>query len=101
MTSIPPSNAAPPSPAEAPPARRAFLPRKLHRRFAPVVFAFFMAGIMAFLMCCVIVAANAGIDAGYLRRVFKAYALAMPVAFGCVMLVRPVVGKLVAATVHL
>ncbi|MDR0203010.1 MAG: DUF2798 domain-containing protein [Delftia acidovorans] len=75
--------------------------RKLHRRFAPVVFAFYMAGIMAFLMCCVIVGANSGLGAEYLGRVIQAYALAMPVAFVCVMLVRPVVGRLVAATVHL
>ncbi|MDR6216127.1 DUF2798 domain-containing protein [Paracidovorax wautersii] len=101
MTSVPPSAAATPLPADAAPPRIGRLPRKLHRRFAPVVFAFYMAGIMAFLMCCVIVGASGGIDAGYLQRVLKAYALAMPVAFGCVMLVRPVVGRLVAATVHL
>jgi hypothetical protein len=29
------------------------------------LFAFFMAGIMAFLMCCTIVAANTGFDSGY------------------------------------
>jgi hypothetical protein len=33
--------------------------------------------------------------------VVQAYAMAMPVAFVCVMVVRPLVGKLVAATVHL
>lgn len=74
--------------------------RKLHRRYTPIVFAFYMAGIMAFLMCCTIVAANSGLGAGYLQRVMQAYALVMPVAFGCVMLVRPVVARLVAATVH-
>jgi hypothetical protein len=42
-----------------------------------------------------------GLVADYLRRVIQAYALAMPVAFVCVMVVRPLVGKLVAATVHL
>ena len=73
---------------------------KLHRRYTPFVFAFFMAGIMAFLMCCTIVAANTGFDTGYVRRVFSAYALAMPVAFFCVMMVRPLVLKLVALTVH-
>lgn len=75
--------------------------RKLPKRFAPFVFAFYMAGIMAFLMCCAIVGSNSGVGPGYLQRVFSAYLLAMPVAFLCVMLVRPVVGKLVAATVHL
>jgi len=74
--------------------------RKLHRRFAPIVFAFYMSAIMAFLMCCAIVGANSGLGADYLRRVIQAYVLAMPVAFVCVMVVRPLVGKLVAATVH-
>lgn len=85
-----------PSPAPDPRLRR-----KLHRRFAPVAFAFYMAGIMAFLMSCVIVGAHSGVDAGFLQRVWKAYTLAMPVAFCSVMLVRPLVGRLVAATVHL
>lgn len=75
--------------------------RKLHPRYTPIVFAFYMAGIMAFLMCCTIVAANSGLGAGYLQRVLQAYALAMPVAFCCVILVRPVVARLVAMTVHL
>jgi len=60
-----------------------------------------MSAIMAFLMCCAIVGANSGLVADYLRRVIQAYVLAMPVAFVCVMVVRPLVGKLVAATVHL
>ena len=33
---------------------------KLHKRYTPWVFAFYMALIMAFLMCCVIVLANGG-----------------------------------------
>ena len=55
--------------------------RKLHRRTTPFVFAFYMSVIMALLMCFVITAANSGIDADYLKNVFKAYRLAMPVAF--------------------
>lgn len=73
---------------------------RLHHRTTPVVFAFYMAAIMAMLMCLTITAANGGIDAQYLERVLSAYQLAMPVAFGCVLLVRPVVLKLVALTVH-
>lgn len=92
----------PPTPMTTPPSPAAAAARrKLPRRFAPVVFAFYMAGIMAFLMCCVIVGAQAGLGQGFLLRVWKAYLLAMPVAFCCVMLVRPLVGRLVAATVHL
>lgn len=74
--------------------------RKLHKRYTPFVFAFYMAGIMAFLMCCTIVASNSGFGAGYLQRVLSAYALAMPVAFCCVVMVRPLVLRLVALTVH-
>lgn len=59
-----------------------------------------MALVMAFLMCCVIVLANGGATPGYWWRVFKAYAIAMPAAFACVLLVRPLVMRLVAATVH-
>ncbi|MDL5035164.1 DUF2798 domain-containing protein [Comamonas resistens] len=73
---------------------------KLHKRFTPFVFAFYMAGIMAFLMSCTIVAANSGFGGNYLQRVLSAYALAMPVAFCCVVMVRPLVLKLVAVTVH-
>ena len=74
--------------------------RKLHHRLTPIVFAFYMAAIMALLMCCVIVAANSGIDATYPLRVMRAYAVAMPAAFCCVLVVRPLVMRMVAATVH-
>lgn len=73
---------------------------KLPVRFTPVVFAFFMSGIMAFLMCLVITAANTGFSNNYLLRALKAYQLAMPVAFGCVLCVRPIVMKLVRMTVR-
>lgn len=73
---------------------------KLPMRFAPVMFAFFMSGIMALLMCLVITAANTGFTEGYLLRALKAYQLAMPVAFCCVLLVRPVVMLLVQLTVR-
>ena len=73
---------------------------KLHARATPVVFAFFMASIMAMLMCLVITAANAGIDGQFPVRVLSAYCLAMPTAFCCVLMVRPVVMRLVALTVH-
>lgn len=72
---------------------------KIPARFTPVVFAFFMAAIMALLMCAVIVGVQNGITDDYLIRVFKAYRLAMPVAFLCVMLVRPLVMKLVGTLV--
>ena len=68
---------------------------KLPSRFTLLVFAFFMAGIMAFLMSMVIVGANSGLQHGYLLRVLYAYKLAMPIAFICVLIVRPIVVHLV------
>jgi hypothetical protein len=73
---------------------------KLPKRLTPYVFAFYMSAIMALLMCAVIVASHGALDATYVARVLHAYALAMPVAFVCVILVRPVVMRLVAATVQ-
>jgi phosphotransferase system glucose/maltose/N-acetylglucosamine-specific IIC component len=69
--------------------------RRIPNKYTPYVFAFLMAGIMAFLMSMVIVAANSGIQTGYLFRVLHAYALAMPIAFICVLIVRPIVMYLV------
>ncbi|MEW9682058.1 DUF2798 domain-containing protein [Pseudomonas sp. TE50-2] len=74
--------------------------RKLHRSTTPYVFAFYMSAIMALIMCFVITAANAGINTHYLINVLKSYQLAMPVAFFCVLIVRPVVLRLVALTVN-
>ncbi|WP_409280183.1 DUF2798 domain-containing protein [Pseudomonas sp. KCJK8751] len=74
--------------------------RKLHPAATPYVFAFYMSSIMALLMCFVITAANAGVNPEYLGNVLKAYQLAMPVAFVCVLMVRPVVVRLVAITLH-
>jgi hypothetical protein len=69
---------------------------KIPKRFTPYVFAFFMAGIMAFLMSMIIVAASSGIDGEYSLRVIHSYTLAMPAAFVCVLIVRPIVANLVA-----
>lgn len=74
--------------------------RKLRAGATPYVFAFYMSAIMALLMCFMITAANGGVSADYLHNVLKAYQLAMPVAFFCVLMVRPVVIRLVALTVH-
>lgn len=73
---------------------------RLPARWMPLVFAFWMAAIMALLMCTVITVANTGIDAGLPGRVGRAYVLAMPVAFACVLLVRPLVTRLVRLCVR-
>ena len=73
---------------------------KLSARATPYVFAFHMSTIMAFLMSLVITAANSGIEEDYLSNALHAYQLAMPVAFLCILVVRPIVVKLVSFTVH-
>ncbi|RZA09724.1 MAG: DUF2798 domain-containing protein [Moraxellaceae bacterium] len=73
-------------------------------RYSSLVFAFFMSAIMAFLMCMVITAANHNLTIDYLAHeyflgVLHAYKVAMPVAFVCILAVRPLVIKLVALSV--
>ncbi len=73
--------------------------RRLPARLTPVVFAFFMSAIMAMLMCLIITAVNQGLSEGYLVAALHAYQVAMPAAFVCIMLVRPLVMRLVTCTV--
>lgn len=73
--------------------------KKLPAKFTPFVFAFYMSAIMAFLMSLIIVAANSGIADHYLAQVIHAYSIAMPSAFFCILLVRPLVMQLMKHTV--
>lgn len=73
--------------------------RKLHTKYTPIVFAFYMSLIMAFLMSLIIVAANSGIADHYFSQVIHAYRIAMPAAFFCILVVRPLVILLVKHTV--
>lgn len=68
-------------------------------KYTPYVVAFYMASFMAFLMSMVLVAINTGVGDGYVKRVLFNYSIAMPIAFVCVIMVRPLVNKLVAWTV--
>ncbi|KPU53931.1 hypothetical protein AN403_904 [Pseudomonas fluorescens] len=81
-------------------SRLTFSLRKFSSRATPYVFALYMATIMAFLMSLVITAANTGIDKEFLSNTLRAYQLAMPAAFLCILVVRPIVLKLVSLTVH-
>lgn len=66
----------------------------------PYVFALYMATIMAFLMCLVITLAEFGYTEHYVENVMNAYRVAMPSAFVCVLVVRPIVVRLVGWTVR-
>lgn len=73
---------------------------RLPKRAAPYIFAFYMATIMAFLMSLVITLAEFGMGPHYLTNVMNAYQVAIPAAFFCILVVRPVVIRLVGLTVH-
>lgn len=75
--------------------------RKLPPKYMPIVFAFYMSLIMAFLMSLIIVAANSGVADHYLEQVLHAYRIAMPSAFVCILIVRPLVMRLVKHTVKI
>lgn len=70
----------------------------ISKKYTPFVFAFYMAGIMAFLMSAVLVAVNTGVGGNYVVRVLGAYLVAFPIAFCCVIFVRPLVVRLVEWT---
>ncbi|MBZ5487726.1 DUF2798 domain-containing protein [Halomonas aquamarina] len=82
------------------PEQRLLAARKLHPRFTPVVFAFYMSTIMAFLMTLIITAVNAGVSDDYFTQVWNAYRVAMPSAFLCILVVRPLVARLVQFTIR-
>ena len=73
--------------------------RKLPYKFSSLAFAFYMATISAFMMCLLLTAINTGVDTQFIQRVLSTYVIAMPVAFACVVLVRPLVLYLVSKTV--
>ena len=75
--------------------RRLIAQRRIPRRFTPAVFAFYMASITAFLMTLVITLINQGITPGFVGTVLRSYLLTMPVAFICVLIVRPLVVRMV------
>jgi len=74
--------------------------RRLPKHVSPYIFALYMATIMAFLMSLVITFAEFGIGPHYMENVMNAYQVAMPAAFVCILVVRPIVVRLVGLTVH-
>lgn len=73
---------------------------RLPKHTSPYIFALYMATIMAFLMSLVITYAEFGMGVNYMINVMNAYKVAMPAAFVCILVVRPIVVKLVGMTVH-
>ncbi|MBI3898710.1 MAG: DUF2798 domain-containing protein [Gammaproteobacteria bacterium] len=74
--------------------------QKLPKQFTAILFAFYMSAIMAFLMCLAITLINTGYGGNFFTRAMQAYLVAMPMAFVCVLIVRPLVMQLVGWTVE-
>lgn len=73
---------------------------KLPKKYAGVLFSFYASAIMVLIVSGVLVALNTGLDAGYPLRLAKSYLITWPVAFASLLAVRPLVVKLVAASVE-
>ncbi len=65
------------------------------KRFAPILFAFFMSATLGGLMSAMITVVNTGLEAGFLGRWLQAYALAFSLAFPSVTLIAPAVRRFV------
>ncbi len=69
-------------------------------RFEPLVFAFFMSALMAFVMSGVLTLVNVGPVEGFFRLWMRAYLAAWIVAMPTTMLVAPLVRRLTKLTVR-
>ena len=78
-----------------------FIRLKLPPRFAGAAFAFYMSAIVALIMTIALTVVNVGLSQDLPAKVIQGYVIAWPIAFGSVLLVRPVVIKLVSWTVAL
>lgn len=74
--------------------------KKLPKRYAGLLFSLYTSAMMVLIVSGVLVALNTGLDAGYPLRFVKAYLLTWPIAFASLLAVRPLVVKLVAASVQ-
>ena len=73
--------------------------KKLPKEYAGVLFSFYASAIMVLIMSAVLVALNTGLGAGFGLRLVKSYMIAWPVAFASLLAIRPLVVRMVAASV--
>ena len=73
--------------------------KKLPKKYAGVLFSFYASAIMVLIMSAVLVALNTGLGAGFGLRLAKSYTIAWPVAFTSLLAIRPLVVRMVAASV--
>lgn len=72
---------------------------KLPHQLSAFIFAFYMSSFIGLAMSAVLTYFGSGLTSGYLAQVGRAYALAMPVGFLCVIFFRPFVAVLMKMTV--
>jgi len=75
----------------------AFAIHRLPRRYAPILMALILSTAICAVTSGMITAINTGLDAGYLERWLRAYALAWAFAFPTVALVSPHLRRWIAA----
>ena len=73
--------------------------KKLPKKYAGVLFSFYASAIMVLIMSAVLVALNTGLGAGFGLRLAKSYMIAWPMAFTSLLAIRPLVVRMVAASV--
>jgi len=69
-------------------------------KYTPLVFAFFMSMMMAFVMSGVLTLANLGFPSDFFSRWMRAFAIAWACAFLAVLLIAPVARKIVTTLVQ-
>jgi hypothetical protein len=72
---------------------------KIPAKFAPLVFAFFMSMLMAFLMSAILTLVNLGPVPDFITRWMRAFAIAWCCAFPAVLLVAPIARRLAGKVV--
>lgn len=69
-------------------------------RIRPLVFGFYMSGIMSLLMSGVITFINTGLEGSFVARWMAAFLVAWIVAFPLVTFIAPLAGKLTVLTLR-
>ena len=65
------------------------------KKYSNLLFILVMGFGMSLLMSLIITYVNTGIDSGYLKRFFKAWAIGLPIAISTALLVGPIAKKFV------
>jgi hypothetical protein len=72
---------------------------KIHPKYTPIIFAFFMSILMASLMSFVLTTVYTGFKPGLMHRWFHSFTIAWPVALPSIMIISPIVRKIVSSLV--